>query len=783
MEHRDSPARSGRQSPSLPLQAQALSNPLTDPSLYINRELSWLEFNQRVLDEALDPSVPLLERLKFLGISASNLDEFFMVRVAGLKQQLSSGVVETGPDGLLPSEVLARIALRAQRMVTEQYRLLRQDLLPRLQQAGLCFLAVAELDAEQRRYIRGYFESRVYPALTPLAVDPGHPFPHLRNRSLNLAILLQRGPTKPLGQEAYIAVVQVPGMLGRLVEVPTSGRRRAFVYLEDIIAEHVGDLFPGTRVLGCWAFRVTRNFDMTIDEEESMDLLQTIQKEVRRRDRGNAVRLECQCTMDMAVRRYLGRALRLEPQDIYPVDGPLHLSDLMAVYGLNLAGEARELHDEPFTPQIQSRLEEAGTLFEAIAQGDILLHQPYESFESVVDFIEEAAEDPNVLAIKGTLYRTSGNSPIVAALVRAAECGKQVTALVELKARFDEENNIAWARQLEEAGVHVVYGLIGLKTHCKVALVVRREGGGIRRYVHLSTGNYNTSTARAYTDLSFFTCREEFGTDASALFNLLTGYSQPPRWERFVVAPLGLKERIIELIDAEAQAARRGEPARIIAKMNALADRDVTRALYAASQSGVRIDLLVRGICCLRPGVPGISENIRVVSLVDRFLEHSRIFFFEAGGRKEVYVSSADWMVRNFERRVELMFPIEDPALKTRIIDEILATLLADNVKARLLRRDGTYERLQPAEGEAPVRAQQRFIELARAQASVPLVEKGLRIRPTMLLRLPASPPPRPARLDPPSQPAQATEPPPGGAAEAQTPTESSRAQASVRGV
>jgi polyphosphate kinase len=712
---------------------------LDDPALYINRELSWLEFNHRVLDEASDPSVPLLERLKFLCITASNLDEFFMVRVAGLKQQLSSGMVETGPDGLLPAEALARVSLRAQRMVAEQYRLWHKELQPRLSQAGIAFLNPSELDPEQRRFIYAHFNAQVYPALTPLAVDPGHPFPHVRNKTLNLAILLQRGGPSPLGQEASFAVMQVPSVLGRLVEVPVARARRAYVFLEDVIAQHVADLFPGTRVIGCWPFRVTRNFDISIDEEESIDLLQSIQREIRRRDRAPAVRLECHSDMDPTVRRFLSKALKLDAQDVYPITGPLNLSDLTEAYARGQAMDSRDLYDELFLPKLQPRLAEANTVVEAIQQGDILVHQPFESFDSVVDFIEEAAEDPQVLAIKMTLYRTSGNSPIVPALMRAAELGKQVTALVELKARFDEETNILWARQLEEAGVHVVYGLIGLKTHCKVALVVRREVGGIRRYVHLSTGNYSTQTARVYTDLSFFTCREEFGIDASALFNLLTGYSQPPRWNRFVVAPLGLRERVLDLIEAEAQNARAGRPARIIAKMNALSERDVIRALYRASQAGVQIDLIVRGICCLRPGIPGVSDNIRVVSIVDRFLEHSRIFYFEADGRRDLYVSSADWMNRNFQRRVELMFPVEDPALRSRILEEILSTQLADNCRTRLLRSNGLYERVAPAAGEPALRSQQRFIELAKTHTSGALSDRGLVIRPT--LRLAPRPP------------------------------------------
>jgi polyphosphate kinase len=734
------PPSSGSPVPGTGFPATVSESPnLEDPNLFINRELSWLEFNQRVLDEACDNTVPLMERLKFLCITASNLDEFFMVRVAGLKQQLSTGMIEGGADGLLPAEALARITLRAQRMVSDQYRLWHKELQPRLAQAGIAFLPASELDAEQLRYIYSHFNAQVYPALTPLAIDPGHPFPHVRNKTLNLAILLARGTASSVGQEASFAVMQVPSVLGRLVEVPVARARRGYVFLEDVVAQYVADLFPGTRVLGCWPFRVTRTFDISIDEEESIDLLQTIQREVRRRDRAAAVRLECHAGMDPTVRRFLGRALKLDAQDIYPISGPLHLSDLMEAYTRTQSSDARELYDEPFLPKLQPRLAEANTVIEAIQQGDILLHQPYESFESVVDFIEEAADDPQVLAIKMTLYRTSGNSPIVPALMRAAEQGKQVTALVELKARFDEENNILWARQLEESGVHVVYGLIGLKTHCKVALVVRREAGSIRRYVHLATGNYNSQTARIYTDLSYFTCREEVGIDASALFNLLTGYSQPPRWNRFVLAPLGLRERILDHIEAETQNAKSGRPARIIAKMNALSERDVIRALYRASCAGVQIDLIIRGICCLRPGIPGISENIRVVSIVDRFLEHARIFFFEADGKKDVYISSADWMNRNFSRRVELMFPIEEPALRSRILDEILMTQLADNSRASILRASGVYERIRDTDPEPALRSQHRFVELVRSPSSQGLTDRGLAIRPTLRLA------PRPA--------------------------------------
>jgi polyphosphate kinase len=749
---------------------------LDDPSLYLNRELSWLEFNQRVLDEALDPSVPVLERLKILAISASNLDEFFMVRVAGLKQQLTVGVVEAAADGLRPAEQLARISVRAQRMVAEQYRLLRKELVPALTTVGIKLLLPNELDAEQKKLLGNHYVNQLYPALTPLAIDPGHPFPHLRNRTLNLAIALDRSSSGrgPGAALAGFAVVQVPQVLGRLVEVPATSQsaRRAYILLEDVIAMHVGDLFPGTRTLGVWPFRVTRNFDLNYDEDESEDLLKTIQKEVRRRDRGNAVRLEIAHGADPGVRRFLGDALRLSPDDIYLIDGPLHLADLAA---LTAGDHPREARDEPAPPQQVPRLRDAATTFEAISQGDLLLQHPYETFEHVSDFIEEAADDPQVLAIKQTLYRTSGDSAIIKALARAAEAGKQVTALVELKARFDEENNIQWARALEEAGVHVVYGLIGLKTHCKVSLVVRREGAGIRRYVHLSTGNYNPNTARLYTDVSFFTCREAFGADATALFNLLTGYSQPAAWKKFVVAPIGLHEWVIAMIERETEAARAGQGGRIIAKMNALVDAEVIRALYRASQAGVKIDLLVRVICCLRPGVEGVSETIRVTSIVDRFLEHARIFHFEAGGKKEVFLSSADWMPRNFVRRVELAFPIEDPPLKARLRDEILSVMLADNVKTRLLRSDGTYERLSGAgsggaRGEEAVRSQQRFIELARSRAETPAVDPRLRLRPTVVLRpatrreaLRREPPV--ANTQPVQQPLPATDapaPPPG---------------------
>jgi polyphosphate kinase len=692
---------------------------VADPAnakLFINRELSWLEFNSRVVDEARDQSVPLLERLKFLSIVASNLDEFFMIRVAGLKQQLSGNVAETPADGLTPAEQLSAISARAHAMVAEQYRVWREEVSPGLERAGVKLLRPTQLSPEQKANLSGYFSREVWPVLTPLAVDPGHPFPMLGNRSLNLAILLHREKEKVTKRQTVLAVVQVPSVLKRINEAlpaAADGPRFSFMLLEDLIAMHAGDLFPGFRVVGCSPFRVTRNSDLSIDEDEADDLLKTIQKELRRRERGSAVRLEIAHDSPAEIVSFLRSVLRLEEEDVYRVDGPLHLADLGPVAAL-ARDDLRELRDEPFSPQIVPPLQEYDDIFRVITQRDILLQHPYESFEDVVEFISEAASDPKVLAIKQTLYRTSADSPIVRSLIRAAENGKQVTAVVELKARFDEAPNIQWARALEDAGVHVVYGLLGLKTHCKVSLVVRREADKIKRYVHLSTGNYNPATARVYGDLSYFTARDAYADDAGALFNLLTGYSSPPSWKRFHVAPLGLQERIVSLIDRETALGPKG---RIVAKMNALVDATVIKALYRASQAGVRIDLIVRGICCLRPGVPGTSDNIRVTSIVDRFLEHARIFYFENAGKREVYLSSADWMPRNFQRRVEVMFPVDDEDLRDRVVNEILGIALADNTKARRLQADGTYERVRPDGGAAPVRSQYRFMELAREKA------------------------------------------------------------------
>jgi len=686
--------------------------PAFPPDHYLNRELSWLEFNARVLEEAADPTNPWLERLKFLAIFSSNLDEFFEVRVAGLQQQLYAGIEpqDYAVDGLDPTQQLAAIDSRVRDLLAQQERLLHGEIIPGLAANGIEWVRFEQLTAAELKYVEDLFRGSIAPVLTPLAIDPGHPFPFVHSKSLNVALLVESTAS---GQQLF-AVVQVPGVLDRVVVLPGSKERVRFLLLEEVVAAHLGELFGGFKVIDHTCFRVTRNTDLTIDEDEAEDLLQTIEETLRQRIRGEAVRLEILASGDERFAEMLKGALGLSERDVFRVAGPVDLSPMMAL--LRLDG-FRTLRDEPLVPRVPPAFAHAGNPFDVIRAQDVLVHHPYESFNCVVDFIERAADDPQVLAIKQTLYRTSGGSPIISALARAAQNGKQVTALVELKARYDEENNIVWARELEQAGVHVVYGVVGLKTHCKAALVVRRETEGIRRYVHLATGNYNPPTARVYTDLGLFTASPEFGEDVSALFNLLTGYSQRREWSKLRVAPVGLREQVITLIDREARHAREGRGARIIVKMNALVEPSVIDALYRASQAGVRIDLVIRGICCLRAGLPGVSEHIRVTSIVDRFLEHSRVFFFENAGQSEVFLASADWMPRNFFRRVEVMFPVEDPRLKARIIENILPTVLADNVKARVQQQDGSYERPTRAEGEAPLRSQVVLAGLARDSA------------------------------------------------------------------
>lgn len=696
--------------PTLPAGAPAVA--LDSPSLYLNREQSWLEFNSRVLAEAADPNVPLFERIKFLSIVTANLDEFFMVRVAGLKQQLSGEVDELPPDGMTPQQQLAAVSARAHALALAQYRVWNDDLLPSLRREGITLVKPEELAADELATLDATFRNDIFPVLTPIAIDPGHPFPHLRNKSLNLGVMFAREADS---SDPGFGVVQLPAMLPRVIPVKSAGAKSAFVLLEDLIARHVSTIFPVLRLRGTYAFRVTRNWDLEIDEEEGEDLLETIQQELRRRDRGNAVRLEISGEALHGSVARLCRALKLDQeQDVYQVTGPLDFSALSRAFVREREGDRRDLHDAAFTPQIVPPIRDRVDIFATLRERDVLLHHPYESFDAVVELVNRAADDPQVLAIKQTLYRTSADSPIIRALARAAETGKQVTAIVELKARFDEETNIQWARMLEQAGVHVVYGLLGLKTHAKAALVVRREKDRLRRYVHLSTGNYNTATARQYTDLSLFTARPEIGEDATALFNLLTGYSAPAKWNALVVAPLGLHEAVLGLIAREAEHARAGRPSGIVAKMNAIVDRDVIEALYAAAQAGVPISLGVRGICCLKPGIPGVSDRIEVRALIDRFLEHTRVAWFRNGGADEVFISSADWMPRNFHRRVEVMVPILEPSLKERLIHEVLRVHRADNVKSWSLNPDGSYTRIVPAPGEPVVRSQQRFMELAR---------------------------------------------------------------------
>ncbi len=696
--------------------APAPSPTAPDPSLFINRELSWLDFDERVLEEARDPSNPLLEQVRFLAISTSNLDEFFEVRVAGLQAQLYDSLEpqDMPPDGMSPLAQATEIARRAHEFVDRQYETWHQDLRPQLARYGIFVCESDELSDEDQAYLDEYFDTQVYPVLTPLAIDPAHPFPHLHNKSLNLILRIETFGQEPARQ--LYAVLQVPSVLNRVVRLPDGGENRfRFVLLESVIAPRLDALFGGFKVAACVAFRVTRNSDLTIQETEvKSSLLSTIQETLRMRKWGAAVRLEIDEKADDGFLAQLQspQALDIDERDVYKVVGPVDLTVLNALAKIE---GFRELKEPPYEPQMPAVLANGADIFAAIREGDLLVHHPYESFEAVIQFIEQAAEDPNVLAIKQTLYRTADANPIITALARAAENGKQVTALVELQARLDEENNIVKARALQKAGVHVVYGMVGLKTHCKAALVVRRDKEGIRRYVHFGTGNYNPTTARIYTDLSFFTCRPEFGEDASALFNLLTGYSQGHGWKKLTIAPMNLADRLIGLIDRERRNAEDGKPARIIAKMNSLVDPHAIVALVAAGRAGVRIDLIVRGICCLRPGLPGVSDNIRVISIVDKFLEHSRISYFQNDDDPQVFLSSADWMPRNFRRRVEILFPIEEPRLRSRIIDGVLGVALLDNVKARELQPDGTYRRVAPAQaGEPSIRSQVEFQNVAR---------------------------------------------------------------------
>ena len=706
-----------------------------EPAHFLNRELSWLEFNRRVLSEARDPAVPLLERVKFFSIFSSNLDEFFEVRVAGLKQQIESDVVGRSVDGLTATERFQAIQKRVHELVDEQYTCWREQLVPDLAKHGTRFLNVNDLSKEDLSWMKDYYLAQVRPVLTPLAIDPAHPFPQLLNKSLNMIVQLEMQQGGQVLQ--HLAVVQVPRVLPRLVRLPRADNRSAdFVFMGQLIGYFLGDLFPGTTILGYCHFRVTRNSELYIDEEDIENLLKAVENELHNRRKGDAVRLEVESSCPPEIRKALLGTLRLDEEDLYSIDGPLNPTRLMAIYH---GDHSPELRDPPFIAPQASTLRGQRDIFGAIAERDILLHHPFENFNSAVEFLEQAAEDPKVLAIKQTLYRTGGDPRITGALMNAVKNGKQVTAVVELRARFDEANNIHWSRQLEEAGVHVVYGLVGYKIHGKMLLVVRNENDVIRRYVHLSTGNYNPTTAKLYTDLGYFTCRKEFGEDATNLFTLLTGIGQFQEMRKFLVAPFELHERVLALIERETENAKKKQPARILVKMNSLVDPQVIEALYRASQAGVNIDLIIRGICCLRPGVKGISTNITVRSIVDRFLEHSRIAYFENGGEPQVFVMSADWMPRNFFRRLEITFPIEEPSLRKRICNEIFPTLLNDNTKAWSLHSDGSYTRIAPAKGEKASRSQMDFIAVSDATGKTQR-KKAIRARRFPIVELAPNP-------------------------------------------
>ncbi|MDO4522279.1 MAG: RNA degradosome polyphosphate kinase [Eubacteriales bacterium] len=684
------------------------------PEYYRNREDSWVSFDERVLSEARDKNIPLFERLKFLSITASNLDEFFMIRVASLKDMVHAGYNKADIAGFTPQEQINMILQRVHEVVNLQYSTYNRSLLPALNKKGLHVLTEHEqLTDEQQRYVDEYFEENVYPVLTPMAMDSSRPFPLIRNKTLNIGALISKKEKK---SEPEFATVQVPSVLPRIIELPTDEKgKRSVILLEEVIERNIGKLFLNYDVVCAHPYRIMRNADLTIEEDEAADLLKEIQKQLKKRQWGEVIRLEVEDGMDKQLLKILKKEFAIKGDDIFLINGPLDLTFLMKLYGME-GFEALKV--KSYRPQPIPALADSEDIFAAIRKQDILLHHPYMTFDPVVDFVRQAARDPEVLAIKQTLYRVSGNSPIIAALAQAAENGKQVSVLVELKARFDEENNIVWAKMLEKAGCHVIYGLVGLKTHSKITLVVRREEDGIRRYVHLGTGNYNDSTAKLYTDCGLLTCSEAIGEDATAVFNMLSGYSEPKHWNKLSLAPLWLRERFGQLIERETEHARMGEPAHIIAKMNSLCDREIIAKLYEASAAGVKIELIVRGICCLKVGIPGISENISVRSIVGNFLEHARIFYFYNNGKPEFYMGSADWMPRNLDKRVEIMFPVE----KKELMDElyhILTIQLEDNVKAHILQPDGTYEKIDKR-GKTLLCSQDYFCQEAMERVTRP---------------------------------------------------------------
>ena len=705
-------------------------SPYSKPEYFYNRELSWLLFNRRVLEEAKDSSLPLFDRLKFLSITSSNLDELFMIRVASLKDMVQVKYNKKDISGMTPAEQLAAINERTHLFVKDQYDIFNRSLIPALEKEGVHVLSHYEnLSEKQSKYVDRYFTDEVYPVLTPMAVDSSRPFPLIRNKTLNIGAILRMKKDKTAGgqfRDLYLshgskkkgadsndtdfATVQVPSVLPRFVEIPSEQKgEKTFILLEQIIEKNIGKLFVNYEIESVFPYRIMRNADLSIEEDEAADLLIEIERQLKKRQWGQAIRLEVEAGMDKRLLKKLRQELKIKEEDIFKINGPLDLTFLMKLSGLE---GYDKLRTPKYTPQPAKWLNGEDHLFDQIRDHDVLLHHPYETFDPVVDFVKQASKDPNVLAIKQTLYRVSSHSPIIASLAAAAENGKQVTVLVELKARFDEENNIIWARKLEQAGCHVIYGLVGLKTHSKITLVVRKEEDGIRRYVHLGTGNYNDSTAKLYTDMGLLTCRKAIGEDATAVFNMLSGYSEPAFWNKLAIAPIRLRDRFTQLINREKEFAKKGKKAFIRAKMNSLCDAGIISSLYEAAAAGVKIELVVRGICCLKTGMPGISENITVRSIVGDFLEHSRIFHFYNNGFEEVYMGSADWMPRNLDKRVEILFPVEDDALKAEVI-HILDIQLADNEKARILQKNGTYRRAAKG-GHAKLNSQKYFCEEAK---------------------------------------------------------------------
>ena len=705
-------------------------SPYSKPEYFYNRELSWLLFNRRVLEEAKDSSLPLFDRLKFLSITSSNLDEFFMIRVASLKDMVQVQYNKKDISGMTPAEQLAAINERTHLFVKDQYDIFNRSLIPALEKEGVHVLSHYEnLSDKQSKYVDRYFTDEVYPVLTPMAVDSSRPFPLIRNKTLNIGAILRMKKDKAAGgqfRDLYLshgnkkkgadsndtdfATVQVPSVLPRFVEIPSEQKgEKTFILLEQIIEKNIGKLFVNYEIESVFPYRIMRNADLSIEEDEAADLLIEIERQLKKRQWGQAIRLEVEAGMDKRLLKKLRQELKIKEEDIFKINGPLDLTFLMKLSGLE---GYDKLRTPKYTPQPAKWLNGEDHLFDQIRDHDVLLHHPYETFDPVVDFVKQASKDTNVLAIKQTLYRVSSHSPIIASLAAAAENGKQVTVLVELKARFDEENNIIWARKLEQAGCHVIYGLVGLKTHSKITLVVRKEEDGIRRYVHLGTGNYNDSTAKLYTDMGLLTCRKAIGEDATAVFNMLSGYSEPAFWNKLAIAPIRLRDRFTQLINREKEFAKKGKKAFIRAKMNSLCDAGIISSLYEAAAAGVKIELVVRGICCLKTGMPGISENITVRSIVGDFLEHSRIFHFYNNGFEEVYMGSADWMPRNLDKRVEILFPVEDDALKAEVI-HILDIQLADNEKARILQKNGTYRRAAKG-GHAKLNSQKYFCEEAK---------------------------------------------------------------------